>query len=63
MTHAWQMPRAARSFAATGIAVTPAPTFPHRRPLTPLDFLPKSHANARNAIHEWVGLLWYHLRG
>lgn len=57
------MPRAARSFAATGIAVTPAPTFPHRRPLTPLDFLPKSHANARNAIHEWVGLLWYHLRG
>jgi len=63
ITHAWHMPRAIGSFATTGIAVAPAPTFFQSRPLTPLDFLPKSYDGARYAIHEWLGLLWYRLRG
>ena len=65
VTHAWHMPRAVRSFAAAGIAVTPAPTFFHREPLTPLDFLPRPEGllASRHAMHEWIGLAWYTLRG
>lgn len=63
VTHAWHMPRAARSFEQAGIAVSPAPTLFHREPPTPLDFLPKSYSGARYAIHEWVGFVWYRLRG
>ncbi|MBU0752502.1 MAG: YdcF family protein [Gammaproteobacteria bacterium] len=63
VTHAWHMPRALRSFAAEGLAVAPAPTFFHRKPLTPLDFLPQGYSGARHAIHEWIGLFWYRMRG
>jgi uncharacterized SAM-binding protein YcdF (DUF218 family) len=65
VTHAWHMPRAVRSFAAAGITVTPAPTFFHREPLTPLDFLPRPEGllASRHAMHEWIGLIWYALRG
>jgi uncharacterized SAM-binding protein YcdF (DUF218 family) len=63
VTHAWHMPRAVRSFAAAGIAVTPAPTYFHRGPLTPLDFLPSSYSASRHSMHEWIGLIWYALRG
>jgi uncharacterized SAM-binding protein YcdF (DUF218 family) len=65
VTHAWHMPRAMRSFAAAGVAVTPAPTFLHREPLTPLDFLPQPEGmlSTRHAMHEWIGLAWYALRG
>ncbi|RLJ67784.1 YdcF family protein [Sulfurisoma sediminicola] len=65
VTHAWHMPRAMRSFAAAGIAVTPAPTFFHRAPLTPLDFLPRPEGllASRHAMHEWIGLVWTAWRG
>ena len=63
VTHAWHMPRAARSFEQAGLAVSPAPTLFHREPLTPPDFLPQSYNGARYAMHEWIGLLWYRLRG
>lgn len=63
VTHAWHMPRAARSFEQAGIAVSPAPTLFHREPMTPLDFLPKGYSGARYAMHEWIGLVWYRLRG
>jgi uncharacterized SAM-binding protein YcdF (DUF218 family) len=63
VTHSWHMPRAVRSFATAGLAVTPAPTVFHREPLTPLDFLPSSYLASRQAMHEWIGLFWYALRG
>lgn len=63
VTHAWHMPRAVRAFEQARIAVSPAPTFFHREPLTPLDFLPKNYSSARYAIHEWIGLVWYRIRG
>jgi uncharacterized SAM-binding protein YcdF (DUF218 family) len=45
--------------------VTPAPTFFHGEPLSPLDFLPRIEGliNSRQAMHEWIGLVWYALRG
>jgi uncharacterized SAM-binding protein YcdF (DUF218 family) len=65
VTHASHMPRAARSFAVAGIAVIPAWTAFHREPLTPLDFLPRPEGLERSyhALHEWIGLTWYALRG
>lgn len=63
VTHAWHMPRAARAFAAAGFVVVPAPTFFHRRPMTPLDFLPAGYGESRQALHEWIGLAWYALPG
>jgi len=62
VTHAWHMPRSARSFTEAGLDVIPAPTAFSRRPLTPLDFLPSDYEAARHAIHEWIGMLWYRLR-
>lgn len=65
VTHAWHMPRAVRAFSAAGLAVSPAPTFFHREPLTPLDFLPQAKGlnRSRDAMHEWIGMLWYRWRG
>lgn len=62
VTDASHMPRAYAAFTAAGPAVTPAPTSFRNRPLTPLDFLPRSYAHTRTALHEWIGLLWYKLR-
>jgi uncharacterized SAM-binding protein YcdF (DUF218 family) len=63
VTHAEHMPRSLGAFEATGLAVSPAPTLFDRNPLTPLDFLPQGYGKARAALHEWIGLLWYRLRG
>lgn len=65
VTHAWHMPRARLAFEAAGLAVTPAPTLFQRGAQTPLDFLPQADglARSRQALHEWIGLLWYRLRG
>lgn len=62
VTHAWHMPRALAAFAPTGLAVVPAPTLFHSRPLIPTDFLPQGYEKSRAALHEWVGMLWYRLR-
>lgn len=62
VTDASHMPRAQGAFEAAGLTVLPAPTLFHRRPLTPVDYLPRSYGMARIAIHEWVGRLWYRLR-
>jgi uncharacterized SAM-binding protein YcdF (DUF218 family) len=67
VTEALHMPRAAAVFRAQGFEVVAAPsghlTSPHFR----IDeaWLPSSgSANAtRRAVHEWVGLAWYRLRG
>lgn len=66
VTHGWHMPRALQSFAHAGMAATPAPNSlasPNWRSLTML--VPTAGAWQRStwALHEWIGLLAYSLRG
>jgi uncharacterized SAM-binding protein YcdF (DUF218 family) len=64
VTNAWHERRALMAFAATGIAVTAAPTPPDRRPdLLLSGFLPhaRSWEESYFALHEWLGGLWYAL--
>ena len=66
VTHAWHMPRARFIFEQAGFTVVPAGTA-HMRPLTVLDlyhFLPQANGLQASyyAMHELLGLAWYHLR-
>ncbi len=66
VTHAWHMPRAVQVFNAAGFAVLPSPmAYSSTRPLTPLDFMPSAGAlrASSRALHEWIGMVWYRLRG
>ncbi|MGE5387238.1 MAG: YdcF family protein [Betaproteobacteria bacterium] len=66
VTHAWHMPRAVQVFRAAGFEVVPAPmAYSSARPVTPLDFMPSAGAlrASSRALHEWIGMLWYRLRG
>lgn len=67
VTHAFHMPRAVGAFEAAGFQVVPAPTvyLGYRRPPILLDFLPRYDAlrNSGLALHEFLGLIWYRLRG
>jgi uncharacterized SAM-binding protein YcdF (DUF218 family) len=66
VTHSWHMPRALRSFAATGLQVIPAPTGQSRPTLRlPYSVLPSAQAlwHSSQALREGVGLLAYALRG
>lgn len=62
VTHSWHVRRALIAFAATGIAVTAAPT-PLDRPAAPIlsDFVPRvrSWETSYYALHEWLGQAWY----
>jgi uncharacterized SAM-binding protein YcdF (DUF218 family) len=65
VTDAMHMPRAKNIFQTKGLTVTPAPTgFHSQRPLMPHDFIPSAGAlkDSHNAMHEWLGLIWYRLR-
>lgn len=62
VTHAWHMPRASKSFTDAGLTVLPAPTSFHRSPLSLFDFVPQGYKESRNAMHEWIGLVWYRLK-
>lgn len=66
VTHAMHMPRALDAFARAGLSAVPAPTVYHRRGRAPrlMDWLPDARALAlsRDALHEYVGRLWYSLR-
>jgi uncharacterized SAM-binding protein YcdF (DUF218 family) len=65
VTHAWHMPRAMLSFEGTSLEPIPAPTrFVSRSMLLWRDFLPSANAFGTTyyAVHEWLGLAWYHLR-
>lgn len=64
VSHAWHLPRAVEAFARAGLEAIPAPTAFTRPGLTPLAFLPNAAAmeNSSNALHEWIGRLWYWLR-
>lgn len=68
VTSAMHMTRAADTFAAAGLTLTPFPTdFRTRRPLidSALDFLPDASALSltTDAVKELIGLLVYRLRG
>ena len=65
VTHGWHLPRAARSFARTPLAIIPAPaTQEGVQGLEAGDLVPTARAFAESAygIHEWIGLAWYRLR-
>jgi uncharacterized SAM-binding protein YcdF (DUF218 family) len=66
VTHGWHMKRSLIAFRAAGLLATAAPV--------PLDSPPGLHwgilaprvsawTQSYYALHEWIGLAWYHLRG
>ena len=70
VTHAVHMPRAVRAFEAAGFTVLPAPLgFISGRGAADTwawtDFQPdmKAFADTQYAVYEWLGALWYRLRG
>jgi uncharacterized SAM-binding protein YcdF (DUF218 family) len=66
VTSAWHMPRAVWSLKSQGILVIPAPCDYRqgRLPYDVLSFVPDGDVLADSclALHEYLGLLWYHLR-
>ena len=67
VTHAWHMPRARTVFeraglsvraSATGFTLPPAPEHPS-------NYLPSVNGlqGSRYALHEWIGSVWYWLKG
>ncbi|MCE9632668.1 MAG: YdcF family protein [Methylophilales bacterium] len=66
VTHAWHMPRAKQAFIQAGFEVIPAPmSFTTSSPFSIIHLLPSAEglSLSRQAMHEWIGLLWYQLRG
>jgi len=67
VTDAAHLPRAVRCFRAQGIDVIPWGCRYRARPLefSPLLFIPNPSAaeGMHAAIHEWLGLAWYWVRG
>ncbi len=68
VTSALHMPRAVAVFRRAGVDAIPCPTDflaiePARR--TALDYLPDGEAllHSTAATHEWIGRLWYRVRG
>jgi uncharacterized SAM-binding protein YcdF (DUF218 family) len=65
VTSAWHERRALIAFARTDLTVTAAPTPLDRVPGPVLsDFIPRvsGWVNCYDAMHEWVGGVWYDLR-
>ena len=65
VTHAAHMPRALMIFRRVGFNVTPAATgYDTAHPASIRDFIPSAAGlnNSRIALHELIGLGWYHLR-
>jgi uncharacterized SAM-binding protein YcdF (DUF218 family) len=66
VTHAMHMPRAQAEFVRNGIEVVAAPTlFYSRVRWSPYMLVPSASGLYRSyyAMHEWMGLGWYRLRG
>ena len=65
VTEAYHMARAEAAFRKEGLIVIPAPCRFHGISLTLYELLPGAEAIAlnENALHEWVGLLWYRMHG
>jgi uncharacterized SAM-binding protein YcdF (DUF218 family) len=65
VTNAWHMRRAVLAFEGTGLTVTAAPTPPDEiAPFEAEAWLPHASSWQRtyNALHEWIGLVWYRFR-
>lgn len=64
VTHAWHTRRAIFCFRHFGILVTAAPVRRDRLLLDPDAFVPtvSGWEESYFAFHEWIGLVWYHLR-
>ncbi len=66
VTHASHMPRAVLSFRKAGLEPVPMPTVANasaRQSHNLLSFLPRADEFSRSvaALHEYAGLVWYHL--
>lgn len=66
VTSAWHMPRALWCFESQGLQVIPAPTgfFTRQKEYDLRSYLPRSTvlADSGQAMHEHLGLFWYHMR-
>ncbi len=66
VTSAYHMPRAVRAFRAHGFDVHPAPAAYRKSeaPYAVRDWFPRADAfhDACDALHEYLGMLWYFLR-
>ena len=67
VTDALHMSRAVQCFRKQGVEVVPAPCHYQAGGLegSLVDFLPTANAveECRDAAHEWLGSLWYRLKG
>lgn len=66
VTSAWTMPRAAAAFRRQGIEVFPAPSFDYApMPSATAAWLPQRESLRQSGrfLHEYLGLLFYKLRG
>lgn len=65
VTHAWHMRRALIAFRRFGLEARPAPVpFSRLLHIDPGSFVPRasSWVDSYQALHEWVGCIWYALR-
>jgi len=66
VTSAWHMPRAVWCFEAQGLKVISAPTgfLTKQKAYDLRSYMPSGHvlANSTDALHEYLGMLWYRLR-
>ena len=65
VTHAWHMPRAARSFRLAGFTVVEAPTaFTTRDHPGLMAFVPRAESlrDSKIFMRELIGLLWYRIK-
>ena len=66
VTHAWHMRRALLAFQRAGMDAVPVPVRWDPPPRWVIaEFLPRTNAWSASyfALHEWIGLLWYRVRG
>lgn len=67
VTEALHMPRSAAAFRAVGFDVFPAGCYVRadHLPELPAGLLPSASAafGVQKAMHEWIGLAWYRVRG
>ena len=63
VTHAWHMRRSMLAFRDSGLDARPAPLMLDKESLSSL--MPRARAweESYYALHEWIGIVWYTMRG